>query len=100
MPKIYEYFGLIFLIHNNDHLLIHVHIQQAEYESKAELIYDDGELTDVVFRKIKGKKPLPASSRKDADLFIRQYHLAIVEKWKTIMILNQKPPFERITQKL
>ncbi|WP_198174779.1 DUF4160 domain-containing protein [Spirosoma arboris] len=100
MPKIYEYFGLIFLIYTNDHLPIHVHIQYAEYENKAELNYIDGELTAINFGKVKGKKPLPSSQRKEAEQFIFQYHLAIVEKWKTVMVLNQKPAFEKITQKV
>jgi hypothetical protein len=34
MPKIYEYFGLIFLFYANDHEPIHVHVQYAEFESK------------------------------------------------------------------
>jgi hypothetical protein len=34
MPKIYEYFGLIFLIRTDDHDPIHVHIQYAGKESK------------------------------------------------------------------
>lgn len=100
MPKIYEYFGLVFLIYTNDHLPIHVHVQYAEYESKAELGYTDGELTGVTFSRVKGKKPLPSSQRKEAEQFVRQYHLNIVEKWKVVMVLNQKPAFEKVTQKL
>ena len=100
MPKIYEYFGLVFLIYTNDHLPIHVHVQYAEYESKATLGYTDGELTDVFFGKVKGKKPLPLSQRREAEQFIRRYHLDIVEKWKVVMVLHQKPEFEKVTQKM
>lgn len=39
MPKIFEYFGLIFFIYTEDHLPIHVHVKYAEYESKFEEAY-------------------------------------------------------------
>lgn len=42
MPKIYEYFGLVFFFYANDHEPIHVHVQYAEYESKIIFIYDNG----------------------------------------------------------
>ena len=30
MPKIFEYFGLIFFVYTEDHLPIHVHVKYAE----------------------------------------------------------------------
>ncbi len=39
MPKIYEYFGLVFLFFSNDHEPIHVHVRYGEYENKLEFIY-------------------------------------------------------------
>lgn len=45
MPKIYEYFGIIFLIYTDDHFPIHVHAQYNDAENKIELYYVDGALT-------------------------------------------------------
>jgi antitoxin component YwqK of YwqJK toxin-antitoxin module len=47
MPKIYEYFGLIFLFYSNDHLPVHVHVKNGDFESKFEFIYEDGKLADI-----------------------------------------------------
>ena len=40
MPKIYEYFGIVFFFYANDHEPIHVHVQFAEYESKVILYHN------------------------------------------------------------
>ena len=47
MPKIYEYFGLVFLFYSDDHTPIHVHAKHGEYESKLELVYEKGEFKGV-----------------------------------------------------
>ena len=47
MPKIYEYFGLIFFFYSNDHLPLHVHVKQGEKESKFILHYKDGILQEI-----------------------------------------------------
>lgn len=100
MPKIYEYLGIIFLIYTNDHEPIHVHAQHGEYESKVELIYEDGKLIEVDFKKVKGKKPLPIKEQKEVNRFVKKYHKRIVKKWNDVMVFHQKPTFERITKKI
>jgi len=56
MPKIYEYFGLIFLFYSNDHLPVHVHVKSDDNENKYILEYEDGKLVDIV--QVKTKSPL------------------------------------------
>lgn len=99
MPKIYEYLGITFLIYTDDHLPIHVHAQYGEFESKIELYFDNGELVDVVFQRVRGKKELAAAQRRQAEQLVREYYLGIVEKWNEVMVLGRKPIFERITKK-
>ena len=65
MPKIYEYLGIVFLIYTNDHEPIHVHAQRGEFENKVELIYTNGKLTDVRFKKCGERRhSLPKTKRK------------------------------------
>jgi hypothetical protein len=44
MPKIFEYFGFVFLFYSNDHKPLHVHARYAEYESVIELEIYEGKL--------------------------------------------------------
>jgi len=100
MPKIYEYFGLIFIIRTDDHNPIHVHIQYAETESKVVIDYIGGKLADVIFRKVKGRKQLPAHKQSEAKAFIKKYHKEITEKWIQLFVKKMKPKFEKITKKV
>jgi len=57
MPKLYEYFGIIVLIYSNEHKPIHVHGKYQNRESKAEIIIEDGIITEIVISDVKGKFP-------------------------------------------
>ena len=100
MPKIYEYFGIIFYIYTFDHKPIHIHAKYGNYEMKVELIYIAGKLDEVVLRKVKGKDILPDAKCKDVVKFVNKYHKTIVSKWEDVMILNKKPRFSKITKKI
>ena len=100
MPKLYEYLGLIFFFYANEHLPIHVHVSLAEYESKIELVYENGELKELVISDIKGREPLPSKELKKAKDFIKAYHEKIVEKWTAFFVQNKKITCEVINQKL
>ena len=100
MPKLYEYFGIVFYFYANEHLSIHVHAKFENYETIFELIYENGELTDVQQRPSSSGPPLPAKKRKQAEAFVRAYHKGITEKWQTFFILKNEVLAERITRKL
>lgn len=55
MPKLYEYFGLVILFYSHEHEPIHVHCKFQGKESKAEIIFENGELVEVRILKVKGK---------------------------------------------
>ena len=40
MPKIIEYFGLIFYFYANEHEPIHVHVSYNEFESVFEIFFE------------------------------------------------------------
>lgn len=99
MPKIYEYFGLVFLFYADDHNPIHVHARHGEYESKLELIYENGKLVGIKVKKSKGKM-LPDKILKDAISFVKAKEKGITTKWFEFFGKKQKPAFEKITRKI
>ncbi|MCF2603942.1 DUF4160 domain-containing protein [Parabacteroides distasonis] len=47
MPKIFEYFGLIFLFYSNEHEPIHVHVMRDGKEAVFEILLQNGELASI-----------------------------------------------------
>ena len=100
MPKLYEYFGIVFYFYAHEHLPIHVHAKYENYETIFELIYENGELIDVQQRSSAGGPNLPVKKRREAEIFVKAYHREITEKWQTFFILKTDVTAERITRKL
>lgn len=101
MPKIYEYFGLIFFINTDDHKPVHVHIKYNGYESKIEIEYEKGgKLKDVTLKKVVGKQHIPENKQSDAIRFVKKFHSQITDKWATVMVKKATPSFEKIIKKV
>lgn len=81
MPKLYEYFGMVFLMFSNEHSPIHVHVRYESTESVIELVILEGRVVDVVFRKLSNKRMLPPAQQREAELFVRAKAMDIVRKW-------------------
>lgn len=58
MPKLYEYFGLIFLFYSKEHEPIYVHGKFQDKESKAERLFENGKFKEIVIKEVAGKEPL------------------------------------------
>jgi hypothetical protein len=67
MPILYKYHGIIVKFFSNDHRPIHVHGQYQGYESKAEIVFEDG-VAHILIKNVVGKKPLPPTQLKDLGL--------------------------------
>lgn len=100
MPKVIEYFGLIFYFYSNEHLPVHVHVSHAEYETIFELFFENGILTDVQLRKADGVEMLPAKDQKEAMKVVEKYADEIAQKWLDYFVLKKKPSIRRITKRL
>ncbi len=87
MPRIYEYFGIVFFIWTDDHAPIHVHCQQEGRESVFELFINNGQLIKIVKRK-GGKQLLPEQERKAIELIEVKYQ-DIAEKWFKIIFKGE-----------
>lgn len=71
---------MVFLMFSNEHSPIHVHVRYGASESVIELIMLDGELVDVVFRKLSNKRALPIAQQREAELFVRAKAMDIIRK--------------------
>lgn len=100
MPKIIEYFGLVFYFYANEHEPIHVHVSYAEYETIFDLYFENGEIIEIRSRFSKGIPELPVKKKKMAINIIRIYSEDIVRKWMDFFVMNKKPEVLKITTKL
>ena len=100
MPKIFEYFGLIFYFYSNEHEPIHVHVQHGDKESIFELIMMDGELERINIRGKAGSEPLSGKDQRIVEGFIRKYSKNIIQKWVKFFVMKQQVKSTKITTKL
>lgn len=99
MPKIYEYFGLIFFFFSNEHEPIHVHVTKGGCQTVFELILMDGELVEIRTRSETGYELLNEKDTKTAEDFVRVYYKNIVDKWMNFFILKKRVRCTQITKK-
>lgn len=100
MPKLYEYFGLIILFYSNEHEPIHVHGKYQGRESKAEIIYENGEFKEVRVLSVKGKEPLDSKNEKRLRKVVEHFREDIVQKWVDFFVYNKEVKSEVITKRL
>jgi hypothetical protein len=100
MPKLYEYFGLIFLFYSKEHEPIHVHGKYHDRESKAEIIFENGKFKELVIKNVQGKKPLDAKNMKKFKKVVELYRDDIVRKWVDFFVYNKEITEEKITKKI
>jgi hypothetical protein len=100
MPKLYEYFGLIVLFYSNEHEPIHVHGKYQDTESRAEIIIDDGQIIEIRYSSVRGRKPLDSNQAKNFKILVEYYATDIVQKWIDYFILHRPISPEKITRKI
>jgi len=100
MPKLYDYFGLVFLFYSHEHEPIHVHGKYQGKESKAEIVFENGKFKEIIIREVKGKEPLDLQNLKKFRKVIEVYRDDIVRKWIAFFVYNIEFPPEKITTKL
>jgi hypothetical protein len=100
MPKLYEYFGLIILFYSNEHEPIHVHGKYQGTESKAELIIENGQVVDIRYSSVRGRRPLGPRQMDDFRAVVEEFAEEIIEKWIDYFVLHKPVPSEMISRKL
>ena len=100
MPKIYEYLGIIILFYSNEHEPVHVHGKYQGHESKAEFIIEDGIVTEITIKPVKGRRPLPSAALKNFNEFAQAYSDEIVRKWIDYFVLHKQVECEKVERKI
>ncbi len=100
MPKIYEYFGLVFLFYSHEHEPIHIHGKFQGKENKAEIIYENGKFKEIVVKDVLGKEPLDVQNLKKFKKIVELFRDDIVRKWIDFFVYNIEIKPEKITRKL
>ncbi len=100
MPTIYLYYGFIFKFYSNEHEPIHVHARYNGCETVFEIVLENGKITEIRTRKVKGKNPLSEKDMKIALGFVKTYGKNIVDKWINFFILKKNVRVTNITKKI
>ena len=100
MPKIFEYFGLIFYFYSNEHEPIHVHVTLGDCETIFELILENGKLVKIHRRAKKSVDLLSEKDAKTAESFILKYERNIIEKWIDFFVLKKQIRCTSIKKKI
>jgi len=100
MPKLYEYLGIIVLFYSNEHEPIHVHGKYQGRESRAELVIRDGQVVDIIYSPIRGRRPLEGTQLQDFQTLVGHQAEEIVRKWIDYFVLHRRIQPEVITRRI
>jgi len=100
MPKLYEYFGLIFLFYSDDHDPMHLHVQAGSREGIIMLIIEDGNLVELRWRAKRGAIMPKEKEQREAEAFVRAMKDDIVTKWTAFYVEHKRIKPERITRRV
>lgn len=100
MPKLYEYMGIIVLFYSNEHEPVHVHGKYQGRETRAELIIRDGRVVDIIYKAVRGRRPLEAAQLRDFQTLVSHYDQDIVQKWINYFVLHRPITPEVIARRI
>jgi len=100
MPKLYEYLGIIIMFYSNEHKPIHVHGKYQGRESKAEIIIENGIISEIIFSNVKGKYPLINKELNNFKAVVNYFKEDIVKKWIDFFVYNKTFEPIKVTQKI
>ena len=98
MPKLYEYFGLIFLFYSDDHDPMHLHVQHGDREGIIMLILVEGRLVELRWRTKRGADMLTAKEQRKAETFVRAMKDDIGPNGTAFYVDQRRIRPERITR--
>jgi len=95
-----KYFGLVVLFYSNEHEPIHVHGKYQGTENKAEIIIDNGEIVEIRYSLVRGRRPLIPMQMRRFEAVVEHYAEDIVQKWIDYFVLHKPVSPEKITWKI
>ena len=100
MPTLYIYFGLKIIFHSREHEPIHVHGKVGLKECKAEIIFSNGEIVSVKYKKSGAREPLTGKDLKKFKALVENFKEDITEKWINYFIKNIQVETMIITEEI
>jgi len=103
MPKIYEYFGIILLLHSNDHLDKPIHIHAETKDGRVCKVFFhivEKEITKIEYKNHEGKKSLTLPQMKNLKALVEQEKYSIINAWISFYILHTPVKSKKITAKI
>ncbi len=100
MPKLYEYLGIVIFFYSNEHEPIHVHGRHGEFESKIEIIINNGAIQGLKLKNVPGKRPLPSTQAKQFKTLVTKLADEIVQSWVNYFVYHKKIVAKKIAGSL
>ncbi len=100
MPKLFEYLGLILRFFSDEHEPIHIHAFYEETQLKVEFVIEDGIITSINYKKVKGYEAIPKEKMKDLEILVDTFKYDIIQLWFKYFVLHEKITAKKITVKL
>jgi len=88
------------IFYSNEHEPVHVHGRYGAFESKAEIVFINGIVATIKIQNVEGKKPLPASQKKDFKQLVTTLSDEIIQSWINYFVYNKKIVTKKIAGKL
>lgn len=100
MPTLYIYLGITIYFYADEHEPIHVHGRYQGTERKAEIIVENGEVVDVLFKDVRYKRKMDPAKVTDFEAFVKKNAKDIVKKWIDFFVLNKRIEPKIITRRI
>jgi hypothetical protein len=100
MPKLYTYLGVVVMFYSNEHEPVHVHGKSQGRESKAEIVFRGGKLSEIRYVKVRGKCQLNRAELRDFKDLVEVKAYEIRNKWIAFFVDNKPIECENITGRL
>ena len=88
------------MFYSNEHEPIHVHGKSMGRESKAEIIFRQGKLSEIRYINVRGKRRLNPSELQSFKDLVNAKAYEIRKKWIDFFVDNNPIECENITRKL
>jgi hypothetical protein len=100
MPKLYEYFGLIVMFYANEQKPVYVHGKCQGRESRAEIIFINGEIQEIRYTRTEGRAALECNEMRFFQEIVSAKANEIITRWIEFFVLHKTITAERIDRRL
>jgi len=69
-------------------------------EGKAELLIDNGEIVEIRYSSVKGRRSLDPHRARDFKAVVEKHAQEIVDKWVDYFVYHKPVPPQRITRRI